>query len=830
MLIKRAWIALLLSLSLFSLVQSVAAQQQQNFTVVDVEVEGNRAASRSLILGVSSFDIGSPLTPTDIAETVRRLYGLGIFSDVRIDAEPVTGGLKVYIVVKELPKLSGLDFSGNKEIKSSDLKEKLALGVGGYISPYLIEQKQNDIKDLYAKKGYFRAVVTPSLEYSADSTEAILTYKIRERSKVKVEKVEMTGNKRIEASDVIGVMRNRHRGFLKSSDFAQDKYEEDLQKVIDEFHKKGFIDAYLISDSMSIDTLRDRMTIYLNVYEGPEYYFGDATFTSNKELSSDKLQKTLKYKKGDIFDSDDYDKTLEEIYSAYYDIGYLHLRVLDQKSTVQDSIINVSYDITEGLPSSVNLVRIVGNTKTRDKVIRREVTTFPGDRFSRASLIRSVRDVMALNYFANVTPTPVNLPNGDVDVEFKVEEKQTGQISAGAGYNSQDKLVGNLGLGIPNFRGMGQSINFNTDFGSRRNSFSLSFTEPWMFGRPTLFGTELYTLNQQWYTDYTESRQGASMRVGRRLRWPDNYFRVYGSYRLERDKYHDFDSTFVLNNSYVVRHIGPYDANLARTYYDVTRPYPGSILNYADKWHAASRISFTISRDSRNLPEFATKGSQISYTFEKTGGILGGYWNYTHHDVTLAKFVPLFWKFALATKVQFGAIVAPPGSNDSLTLLSDRFTPGGTAYDGIVRGYDDGVLTPDSSLTQVDSTYWYSDTLKASQRDPSLADSLSVTTSNYVTRVRGNYMIVANAEIQFPIVAQQVYGLFFFDAGNSWLHFKDIRPFGSERFLYKSAGFGVRIVVPGIGTLGFDFGKPFDSVRGSSKNWKPHFQIGTTFR
>ena len=424
MLMKRAWIALLLLLSLYSIVQSVAAQQQ-NYTVVDVEVEGNRAASRSLILGVSSINIGSALTPTDISETIRRLYGLGIFSDVRIDGEPVTGGLKVYIVVKELPKLSGLEFSGNDEIKSNDLKEKLGLGVGGYISPYLIEQKQNDIKDLYAKKGYFRAVVTPSLDYNSDSSEAILKYKIDERSKVKVEKVVMDGNKRVPADDVVGVMRNRKRGFLKSSDFAQDKYEDDLQKVIDEFHKRGFIDAYMISDSMAIDTTRDRMTIYLNVYEGPEYYFGDASFQSNKELTEDQLRKTLKYRKGDIFDSDEYDKTLEEMYSAYYDIGYLHVRVLDQRTTVSDSVINISYDITEGLPSSINLVKIVGNTKTKDKVIRREITTYPGDRFSRASLIRSVRDVMALNYFANVVPTPLNLPNGDVDVEFKVEEKQT---------------------------------------------------------------------------------------------------------------------------------------------------------------------------------------------------------------------------------------------------------------------------------------------------------------------------------------------------------------------------------------------------------------------
>ncbi|MFQ6008818.1 MAG: POTRA domain-containing protein, partial [Candidatus Zixiibacteriota bacterium] len=157
---------------------------QQSYRVVAVEVEGNRVVSKSLILGVSSIVEGELLTQTAVSETICRLYGLGIFSDVKIEAEEITGGLKVYIVVKELPKLSGLQFSGNKKIKTKDLKEKLGLGVGGYISPYLIEKKRNEIYKMYAEKGYFQAEIIPLLDYNADSSEAVLKYRIIEKSKV----------------------------------------------------------------------------------------------------------------------------------------------------------------------------------------------------------------------------------------------------------------------------------------------------------------------------------------------------------------------------------------------------------------------------------------------------------------------------------------------------------------------------------------------------------------------------------------------------------------------------------------------------------------------
>jgi outer membrane protein insertion porin family len=823
----------LFTVLLIALAASVSAQSE--YSVVDVEVVGNRVATNSLILGVSSIVKGSPLTPTIIQNTIHRLYGLGMFKDVRINATDVPGGLKVIIVVQELPKLTGLEFSGNKKISSKDLKKELGLGVGGYISPYLIYQKRQEILDKYSEKGYFQAEVDWTLTYNSDSTEASLRYEIDEHSKVKVDKVVLTGNQKVKAKDLINVMRNRKRGFLKSSNFAQEKYPEDKEKIIEEYHKKGYIDAFLVSDSMRIDTTTNRMTIYLEVYEGPRYYFGETEFEGNQVLQKEALNRVLKHKTGQTFNSEKYDESLVELYSAYQEIGHLHVRILDERTTRADSIIDVKYTITEGLPAHINLVHITGNTRTKENVIRREIPVRPGQVFNRSLLIRSVREVMALNYFSNVEPIPLDLPSGDVDIEFKVDEKQTGQISAGAGYNSQDKVVGSVGMGIPNFRGNGQNLSFNVDFGSRRSSFSISFTEPWLLGRPTLLGVDVFALNRRWFDEYTEARQGSSVRLGRRLRWPDNYFRVYASYRLERNRFHDYDDTFLSQNSSSTTYryrwteiVG--DSTIENKSKDVLvvgDPLPGSIVAYQEKWNTASRLAFTVTRDSRDLPEFATKGSIISYTWEKTG-VLGGYWNYQLHRIKLAKFVPLFWKFALATSLEYDGVVG--GSDDPRDLrilISDRFSPGGTAYDGTVRGYDDGSLTPDSLVYGTDTTSWYyadPETIDPSVDEP---DSIAVSPS-FTTRVRGKHMLIANAELQLPIVQNQIYGLLFLDAGNSWLHFDDIRPFTG---LYRGAGIGFRIAVPGIGTIGFDFAKPLDDPPdGSGRGWKPHFQIGTTIR
>ncbi|MCH7691126.1 MAG: BamA/TamA family outer membrane protein, partial [candidate division Zixibacteria bacterium] len=363
------------------------------------------------------------------------------------------------------------------------------------------------------------------------------------------------------------------------------------------------------------------------------------------------------------------------------------------------------------------------------------------------------------------------------------------------------------------------------EMGSRINSFSVSFTEPWLFDRPTLLGTDIFALNRRWFSDYTEGRRGGSLRLGRRLRWPDNYFRVFATYRLEETRFNDFDQDFVERNSYKSISFYNYTDTLGEPAQDtvdvVGNAYPGSILQYNEDWNASSRFSFTIRRDSRNLPEFATAGADISYTFSQNGGFLGGFWKFQKHTISIAKFFPIIGKLALAARIQYNVITSPQG--DNRILISERFTPGGTAFDGVVRGYSDGSLTPDSIVFSSDTTFLFN----GKPGDSGLVAYDTTVAGGFATRVRGKYMLITNLELQFPLVERQIYALAFFDAGNSWLHKDDIK---LPKTLYKSYGFGFRIAVPGIGTIGFDFGYPLDNLDGQEKKWRPHFQLGTTFR
>lgn len=827
--------SILLALLLTTVITAVAGAQ--SFNVVDIHVEGARTASSSLILSVAGISKGDELTAAVTQDAVRRIYGLGFFQDVKFIAEEVTGGIDVTIQLKELPKLRDLTYTGNSKIKTKDIKEDINISSNAFLAPNYIFEKEREIESLYGEKGYFMASVSHDLTYSDDSSQADLTFHIKEGDKIKVEEVILTGSERVPAEDIIGKMRNRKRGFLKSSNFDKEKYPEDKVKIIDYLHNEGYIDAYLISDSMTIDTTRNRMKIYLDIYEGPRYYFGTATFEGNEVLPEEALESVLKYDEGKVFNSEKFDESIYELYFIYQEKGYLHSRILDDRKT-RDSLIDISYKIVEGLPSEVNLVKIMGNTKTKENVIRREMNLRPGQVFHRSLLMRSVRNIMQLNYFGNVVPDIVDLPSGDVDVTIEVEEKPTGQFSAGAGYSAQDKLVGTFGIGIPNFRGMGQQLNFTLEFGSKYNSYSLSFTEPWMFGTPTLIGGDVYLTNRRYYDDYTEGRRGGSLRIGRNLKWPDDYFSAYIRYRLEDDRFYDFSEDYRVGNSMADFSLA-YDPSLYPdngTEYDswyqvadIHEPLPGSLERYNEEWFTSSALTFSIGRDSRDLPEFATKGSTFRYTITEAGGIMGGTWEYQKHEFEFAKFIPIWKDIALAGKLSVGGIRA---SDDSKILEFERYSTGGTGYDGVVRGYDDGSLTPDSTITIIRNYYYHQidyydlDTTDVLPDLSGTPDTTITETNTYTTRVRGKYQIVANLELQIPLIKDQLYFLGFLDAGNSWLHRSDIK----LNEVYRGAGVGFRLKVPGVGTIGFDFGYPLDEREGQSKGWKPHFQIGTTFR
>jgi outer membrane protein insertion porin family len=374
---------------------------------------------------------------------------------------------------------------------------------------------------------------------------------------------------------------------------------------------------------------------------------------------------------------------------------------------------------------------------------------------------------MILNFFADVTPDWDILPNGDIDLKIKVEEKPTGQFSIGAGYSAVDKVVATIGLGVPNLFGTGQTATLNLDLGKNRSTFDISYLEPWFLDTPTSLSGNLYMQERRWYDWFTERRYGGSVRVGRRLRWPDNYFRIFSGYRLELVDYID------ISNFYKDRNIN--------------NPYA---VDKQDWPLTTSSASLTILRDSRDRPQFPTGGSVVSWRGELAGTLLGGDWNYLKQIYSAEYYRKLFWKVVAMIKAKYAEIDGVYHGEDDIPY-TERFAPGGVDPDGTIRGYDDGRVGP-------------------YDRNGAF--------------LRGRFELIYNFELTVALAEQQFYILLFADAGNAYRNLKDIRLF--KRY-YRSVGPGFRIVIPLVGIMGFDFGYAFDGLQRGQ--WNTHFQIGRGF-
>ncbi len=788
----------------------VASASAQTRPIAEVTVEGNRIADEQLIRNVSGLKVGEQLSRESIQQAIHNVYGLGLFSDVRVVGEDSEDGARVIIEVTELPRLDKIHFQGNKEVKEKDFE--LTLRKGQTISPHALAEAERQIRATYQEKGFFLVEVEAELQPTPVTGETDVVFAIEENKPVVVEELIFEGNQQLDDGELAGAVDNTPRGIFKKifggGKFNREKYAEDKIAIIDRYKEKGFLDAILVSDTIILNEEKTAVTLRYVVDEGPRYYFGTTTFSGDLEtFTEEQLRKVLTYGANDVFNQEKYEESIGNIYTAYQEEGYLYARVIDETKTV-DTTVNITYEISEGVPAHVRRIEITGNVKTKDKVIRRELAIFPGQTFRRSRLMRSLQNVMRLNYFANVLPDYKVLPDGRVDLEFAVEEKPTGQIQVGGGYSGQDKFVGTVSLGIPNLFGNGQEANLSVDYGARRQSYSFGFTEPWFLDTPTSVGFDVYDLDRTWddarvtgTNDYTEQRTGFGLRLGRRLRWPDDYFRVYWRYSFERQSFTDFTDAYIQDT-------------------DISEQ---SKLNNFDWPLSSSATAITISRDTRDLPEFATSGTRSAYEVEFTGGILGGDWAFTRHFVTHARYHNVWKGFTFAPVFKLGVLQGASQFNS--IPESELFYAGGIRSDGMIRGYDDGDIRArlnDSTITGHIPGLVSGDLVSQLVRNDG-------TRRYFATTIEGGRAVgILNAELTFPIASQQIYGLLFFDAGNVWLNATDLAPFD----LYTSYGFGFRLAVPGMGTLGFDFGIPLRAIPelGISKGkLKPHFQFGGTF-
>lgn len=764
---------------------------QESYVIDSIEVRGARPGTERAVIQYSGLRVSDRIfAGTDVvSNAVKNLMDRAVYSNVRIyftPTDPVRKGILLTIEVSELPRIGVVTFVGNSELEEKDLKEFTgSIRTGNIYSPYETSRAAAKIKTKYAAEGYLSAVVSSATAPSAtDSGRVDVTFSIEEGPEVRIGTVTIVGNQAVSSSELKGAMEDVKEKswwqFWRSSKFEESALTKDVKRISDHYRSIGYIDAEAALDGKPVvDPITGRADIHIKVIEGNRVVLRSVSITGNTFYSNEALLRRLDVEVGEPYNQLRLEKNLNgneeqtDVRSLYYDNGYLgfNASMNEVRSAGGDSM-DVVISVTEGVQSSIRYVTIVGNTKTKDKVVRRELYTRPGDTFSKANVIRSLRGLANLNYFnpEKLQPDirPVDATN--VDITYQVEERPSDTFNASIGLSSQG-LTGLLGVSFNNFSvgepllgGGGQVLNFNWEFGTYQTTFALGLTEPWLFDDPTSLGASIYYQTRDVGSlssgsDYKLRQVGVSVNLGRRLRWPDDYFRV------------DLGVNYRRNDL---------SGNATESLY------------YRNGTELA--LALTLSRSSIDNPQFPTVGSRFSI-----GNTIAGLGNaeYNKTELKFDFYSPLAYvtennPLVFYMNNEFGYLY-DYGKFENIPPLS-FYSMGGTAIGGVnvtpLRGYRDGSIGYQANGVALGQVY---------------------------SKISG--------ELRFAVSINPIpiYILAFAEAGNVWRHFSEVDPFDLKR----SAGAGIRLTIPGVGLLGFDYGYGFDrDTYGVPGGWQFHFQFG----
>ncbi len=619
--------------------------------IIDIKVEGTKMVHSDVVINTSGLEIGEELTPNSIKNAVKRIYETKLFSDVRIEEEKKGGGAEITIWVQEHPIISKVEFSGNKKFKDKKLKEICEVEEKGIGTSRVIFRGEVNIRKAYEEEGYYFTEVKSEVEEK--NGKILVKYVIDEKKRAKIQEVEIIGNYAFSDKKLKGKLKNRSKKWWWpwSGNFNKDEFDDDPNLLVEFYHNNGYPNCKIAGVNVIPDENRGLIKIQVKVDEGEKFYFGDVKFLGNSVIEEEELAHKLKFKKYDCYSASKLRHSMEEIYGLYSDLGYLYLNI-DPAENLRDSIVDIEYKIREGNPARVHKIVIQNNHKTHEKVIRRELTIFPGDIFSRRKLIASQRKIFNLGFFKNMDldTRQVN-PEGDIDLIIEVEEKQAGTASLGASYYPKYGIVGNVSFSAPNFRGLGERLSVSIEKGERMENLSFGYTKPWLFDTPITCGLNLFHTWESRYW-YRMRRSGGVLHASRPI--PGLTFtkgRV--SYRLEEI---EVDTTF--------------------------SEMPEGVRSMA---------TFGITRDSRDNFLNPTVGTRENVTVELAGGIFGGKVDYHKEIFDVSTYHKLFWRFILGFRGKFGIVNGYKASSD--VPLYEKFVLGGIGPWGL-RGYRDWTIGP----------------------------------------------------------------------------------------------------------------------------------------
>ena len=825
----------------------------KKYIVGGVKVEGNTYYSSDQIIQVSGLREGMEVTvpSEDMSSVVNRLWLQRYFEDVTLAIDSIaptrdTAFFKISLL--ERPRVSRWVFSGVKSGEEKELRERLNFRRGTEFSEYIAKTSVDIIKRYYKEKGFINVNVDVNTKKDSVIRGAIrVQFAIDRGEKVKIKTITFTGNDNVKESKLVRSMKKTRDGrlqnFFSSKKFNESEYENDKRSMISTFNEAGYRDARIVKDTMYYIE-PGRLQIDFEIDEGKKYYFRDITWTGNSVYSSDALNQILMINKGDVYDVVTLQKRLfgggkqseYDVTKAYRDNGYLFFNIQPVELMVEGDSVDVELRIVEGKPATLNNIIINGNDLTNERVIRRQLFTSPGYLFSQTNFERSIREIASMGQFDpeaimgeggySIIP---NQLNNTVDLVYNVTEKPSSQLELSGGWGG-NTFVATVGVSFNNFStrrffdktawrpvplgdAQNLSLRFQTN-GTYYTSLSASFSEPWLFGKkPTSLNTSLYytrqtnsylalnILNNDQYMEV----YGFAAGIGKRLKWPDNYFVLYNQLSWQTYKLQDWGYQFMFDTG--ISHNLSYTLSLSRNSTD-QQIYPrvGSDFSFSLQLtppYSLMRKNNYGKLDADGKPTKVESWRDIDYN-QQISQDRYRWIEYHKWSFKGAIYTKLVGDLVLMARAQFGYL-GYYNRNWGYSPF-EGFRVGGDGMSGYdtygseiisLRGYENYSLTPQAT-----------------------ADSA---TGNYYA---GNVYDKFTVELRYPVILQPqstIYALLFLEGGNCWSDIRDFNPFQIKR----SAGVGVRVFLPMIGLLGVDWGWGFDDPHYGKSQF--HFVIGQQF-
>ena len=802
-------------------------QQQASYILKDIVVDGVKKYSPAQILRFTGLSKGEmvDIPGQKISNAIKKLWETDSFSEVEVYVEDIDGqSVVLKFHLQDLMELGEVKFTGKGIGKSKN--EKLAkdnnLKPGTKITNNLISTLSNKIPDEYRKKGFADAKITIKDKVNANDANLLdWTVQVDKGKRVKIAKIEFDGNEQVSDKKLRkkGFKDTKQKrlsisGILKPSKFIKEKYDEDKVNLIKYYNSLGFRDARVLSDSVWRNDKGFNINVKLN--EGKKYYIGNVSFIGNTSYTTDALQKLLGYRKGEIYDAVGFNKKVGEdggkeddsdIKSLYLNNGYLFSKVEPIEKAVRGDSIDIEIRIKEGEKATWNRVTWSGNTTTHDHVILRSLRTKPGNLFSKLDIKRTYFDLAGMQFFdpqqvgQDVVPNP---QDNTVDIHWTLVEKGSSQVQLQAGYGG-NSFIGTLGLTFNNFslrnflklkdfkpvpQGDGQTLSIQAQAGQYFKNYSLSFTEPWLFGtRPTALSVGLNHSSVHYTDMYGASQKlnifSASAGLNKLLNWPDNYFSLYTGISFQSYNFSNYPFQFgstTVNNGNVNNF--SFNVGLSRNSagYDPIFPTTGS--------NVEASIKFTPPYSLFQKKDYSNMSAQEKYKWME------------------------FFKIKLKA--------------DSYTEILGKLVLRSSAEMGFLQGYKKELGAPPFERFYVGGTGLFGGRFDGRELIPlrgyENASTEGGTSADITPYGGGTIYSRYAAELRYPISMNQtakIFALTFAEAGNTWNNFSSFNPFQLKR----SVGVGVRVYMGAFGLIGFDFAYGFDKYLGGTEpsGWQTHF-------